>query len=154
MTEAKHAIVLLQKETAKYEKEMEELTKENTKNKELLDNSRELQKDAMMNIEKLTKDSTEAKETSEKKIASFDPKIEEMHADTKVVVQDHVDLVEEDIFRNVNFVVMEEKLKLANEDLQRLTSSYSALDNRRNERVGIAASLAATFGNSGRKSAS
>ena len=140
LTEAKHAIVLLQKETAKYEKEMEELTKENTKNKELLDNSRELQKDAMMNIEKLTKDSTEAKETSEKKIASLTRKIEEMHADTKVVVQDHVDLVEEDIFRNVNFVVMEEKLKLANEDLQRLTFELlRARQSEGNERVGIAA---------------
>ena len=119
---------------------MEELTKENTKNKELLDNSRELQKDAMMNIEKLTKDSTEAKETSEKKIASLTRKIEEMHADTKVVVQDHVDLVEEDIFRNVNFVFMEEKLKLANEDLQRLTFELlRARQSEGNERVGIAA---------------
>ena len=50
------------------------MTKENTKNKELLDNSRELQKDAMMNIEKLTKDSTEAKETSKRKEdCVFDP---------------------------------------------------------------------------------
>jgi len=140
LAEAKHAIVLLQKETAKYEKETEELTKENSTNKKLLESSREVQKDAMMNIEKLTKELAETKEKSEKKIASLTKKIDDMHADTKVVVQDHIDLVEEDIFRNVNFVVMEEKLKLANEDLQRLTFELlRARQSEGSERVGIAA---------------
>ena len=140
LAEAKHAIVLLQKETAKYEKETEELTKENSTNKKLLESSREVQKDAMMNIEKLTKDLAEANEKSGKKIASLSKTIEEMHADTKVVVQDHIDLVEEDIFRNVNFVVMEEKLKLANEDVQRLTFELlRARQSEGNDRVGIAA---------------
>ena len=75
-----------------------------------------------------------------KKIASLSKTIEEMHADTKVVVQDHIDLVEEDIFRNVNFVVMEEKLKLANEDVQRLTFELlRARQSEGNDRVGIAA---------------
>jgi hypothetical protein len=162
LAETKQTIIALQKETAKYEKEVETLnakyekevetlnvkyekevdalTKENLTTKKMLEQSRENQKDAMENIEKLTKELSEMQEKSEKKIAMLSEKLKEMQEDTKVVVQDHVELVEEDIFRNCNFVVMESKLKLVNEEVQRLTVELiRARQSEGIDRVGIAA---------------